>query len=103
MTPEQKAVVLDYVTEWQTNDDPWFLFEWLRNNGRWCQCSKVFNPLCVREKAIFRRKPRTITVTMPVPAHVTEIGDACGFYVYFTEPPIKDTAVAAIREAMMDE
>ena len=98
-----KQVILDYATELQTNDEPWAEFEWLQNSLKWIPCSKTFNPLyCHAEYYEFRRKPKTITVTMPVLFDVPE-PDGMYLVLQFKSDADTNTALAAIREAMGNE
>ena len=109
MTPEQKAVVLDYVTEWQTDDEAWCKFEYQvlgdpAYNPTWIGCCKFYNPIRFPQNMFvyeFRRKPRTITVTMPV--HIDywfEVGNRVVFE--YENAVDANKALAAIREAMGD-
>ncbi len=62
MNKEQKAVILDYAQELQSNDEPWREFE-ISFMGKWQMCESYANP--VRFLGVgqpeFRRKPMTIT------------------------------------------
>ncbi len=103
MTPEQKKVVLDYAAELQNNDQPWWRFEWLLDSGSWDSCTERVNPLTIQQLT-FRRKPKTITVTMPVPSNIeiSDINPHCAKLLFKTVMDC-DTALAAIREAIGDE
>lgn len=100
MTPEQKAVVLDAAQEMQTNDEWWLQFD--RNvGGEWLACTEQSNPLTWSHLSTrFRRKPKTITVTMPVPFTITEYASSFEALIAFKTKEDRDTALVAIREAM---
>lgn len=99
---DNRKITLDYVTEWQTNDEAWLLFE-LSFMGVWRTCGPCTNPINFPGTGTpeFRRKPRTITVTMPVPNFVSPSVHVVSNLVteYATEAD-RDAALAAIREAM---
>jgi len=107
MTPEQKAVILDYAQELQTNDEPWLQFEFKSGTGEWTYCCIGCNPLTysAMEGFNFRRRPKTITVTLPVPTRVIgpvlEDKYLC-IHAYFADSADRDTALAAIRAEMQE-
>lgn len=106
MTPEQKAVVLDAAQEMQGNDTWWECFEWKREwESVFSQCSQYINPVMHYDdhSFIFRRKPKTITVTMPVPHYTIEGGAGEWLSLRFLKEADRDKALAAIRKEMGDE
>jgi len=68
MTPEQKQIILDYAQELQHNDEPWEQFQFDTNEG-WKNCTPTENPVVRYDRPAwtFRRRPKTITVTMKMP------------------------------------
>jgi len=99
MNDEQRKVILDYATELQTNDEPWREFE-CKTNGKWFECTHRLNPLVNADsQIIFRRRPKTITVTIPVPSKINEVGRYT-LPVYYETREERDTALAAIRAEM---
>jgi hypothetical protein len=107
MTPEQRKVILDYATELQTNDEPWRKFEYYNQktmpyHSEWLPCSKHFQPLNTYD-ITFRRRPKTITVTMPVPPwSMPSMNEDAAIYLRFKSGQDAVTALAAIRAAMED-
>jgi len=108
MKPEQKAVILEYAQELQHNDKPWQEFEWAAKEATfyWRPCSSSFYPLVHHDSGnwAFRRKPRTITVTMPVPKSIVPTA-ICNTFICIELKTVaeRDTALAAIREAIGNE
>ncbi len=103
MIPEQKAVILDYATELQGNDAPWREFEVL-DEGKWVTCVALMNPLTHWQHFLFRRKPRTITVTMPtVWSAEPVLMNNCALVLGLFCEADRDKALAAIRGVMKDE
>jgi hypothetical protein len=106
MTPEQKAVVLDAAQEMQHNEEWWEEFEFKEVMSGWKLCTPTENPIDRFSQGwIFRRRPKTITVTMPVPIQVL-VGSNGDLVISFNDSLSNAdsvTALAAIREAMKDE
>lgn len=101
MTPEQKAVILDAAQEMQHNDKWWREFEYESINAGWCECTKDFNPLRHVSITNFRRRPKTITVTMPLPElAIKSHENHDSLYVVYKNEKAANTALAAIREAV---
>lgn len=105
MKPEQKAVVLDAAQEMQHNDTWWEMFEYKSGpEHSWLTCDATRNPLTwSHTPAIFRRKPRTITVTIPVPAGIYDLQHPLDILLTLGHTEEKKKVLAAIREAMKDE
>ncbi len=97
-----KAIILDYAQEMQTNDEPWREFEYMGPGGCWVTCVAACNPLYTYHNKVFqfRRKPKTITVTMPVPIRSIVIGVCDSIHLEFNNTSQRDTALKAIHDAM---
>jgi hypothetical protein len=101
MSDEQRnKVILDAAQEMQTNERWWEEFEFKYQDQEYGTCSKDTNPLEIFSCSLytFRRRPATITVTIPMPRGAIE--DKAGVYIGYKLQADRDTALAAIREAM---
>lgn len=99
MTDNQKAIVLEAAQLYQTDDKFWREFEVYRAH-HWKNCTGDINPLVNYPSFMqFRRKPKTITVTMPVPTQIW-ISSNERLVLSFSKSGGRDAALAAIREAM---
>lgn len=97
-----KAIILEAATEMQANDRWWEEFEY-RRGVYWLTCTGELNPIYnyLTETSVeFRRKPKTITMTMLEPLAVTALGTSYSFNVKFRTEQDRDAALAAIRKAM---
>lgn len=105
MTPEQRKVILDYATELQSNDEPWREFECAYSNCVWTYCGEDINPIQQASNPAwrFRRRPKTITVTMPVPIDLHSYPGGCCLNIQFASTAVREEALAAIQEAMQEK
>jgi len=101
MTPEQKQIILDCAQEMQHNETWWKQFEFRYREDDWEICNESANPLArVNHRYYeFRRRPRTITVTIPRINNGWALGVE-RLTLHFTTEADRDTALAAIRSEM---
>jgi hypothetical protein len=102
---QKAAVILDAAQEMQHNDEWWLEFEWMRKTlcDIWTVCCEEINPLSkiLDSGYQFRRKAKTITVTMPVPENLhthNYLDNALG--ITFKTDADREAALAAIRQAV---
>jgi len=101
MNTEQKAVILDYAQELQTNCQPWHRFEFQDVDGRWYPCSEQTNPIRSDYRPSFRRRPMTITVTMQKPIEARYHAEGQHWItLQFKDEAAGIAALAAIRAEM---
>jgi len=103
MNTEQKQVILDAATEMQVNEKWWEEFEFRYQDQEYSMCSKDTNPLEIFSCSLytFRRRPKTITVTMPVPERAKKsVEHADALYIVYKDDETATAALTAIRAKM---